>query len=68
MVSWRQEQNLIMNFAVPLLKMLTLYMLWRAQFLSNFCTRSQKVQYLLNGNCQAQLKLQFQLELSIALI
>ena len=25
-----------MNFAVPFLKMLTLYMLWRAQFLSDF--------------------------------
>ena len=36
MVSWRQEQHPIMNFAVPFLKMLTLYMLWRAQFLSDF--------------------------------
>ena len=36
MVSLRQEHNPIMNFAVYFLKMLTLYMLWRAQFLSDF--------------------------------
>ena len=35
MVSWRQEQNPIMNSAVPFLKMLTLYMLLRAQFLAD---------------------------------
>ena len=35
-VSLLQEQHSIMSFAVPLLKMLTLYRLWRAQFLSNF--------------------------------
>ena len=34
MVSQRQEQPSIMNFTVPFLKMLTLYMLWRARFLS----------------------------------
>ena len=34
MVSMGQEQNSIMNFAVTFLKMLALYMLWRAQFLS----------------------------------
>ena len=33
MVSQRQEQNPIMNFAVPFPKILTLYMLWRASFL-----------------------------------
>ena len=31
-----QEQNPIMNFAVPFLKMLTHYLLWRAKFLSDF--------------------------------
>ena len=36
MVSLRQEQNSIMKFAVPFLKMLALCMLWRAQFLSDF--------------------------------
>ena len=36
MVSQRQEQNPIINFDVPLLKMLTLCMIWRAQFLSDF--------------------------------
>ena len=36
MVSLRQEQNPFMRFAVPFLKMLTLCMLWRAQFLSDF--------------------------------
>ena len=36
MVSLRQEQNPIMKFAVPFLKMLALCMLWRAQFLSDF--------------------------------
>ena len=30
----RQEEHSIMNFAVCFLKMLALYMLWRAQFLS----------------------------------
>ena len=38
MVSWRQKQNPILNFAVPFLKILILYMLWRAQFLSHFYT------------------------------
>ena len=33
MVIRRQEQHSIMNFAVPFLKMLTLYMLWRARVL-----------------------------------
>ena len=36
MVSWRQEQHSIMNFAVAFLNLLTLYMLWRAQFLTEF--------------------------------
>ena len=36
MVSLRQEQNPIMKFAVPFLKMLALCMLWRAQFLLDF--------------------------------
>ena len=36
MVRWRQEQNPIMNFAVPFVKMLTLCMLWRARLLSDF--------------------------------
>ena len=36
MVSLRQEQNPIMKFAVPFLKMFALCMLWRAQFLSDF--------------------------------
>ena len=36
MVSLRQEQNPIMKFAVPFLKMFTLCMLWSAQFLSDF--------------------------------
>ena len=36
MVSLRQEQNPIMKFAVPFLKMFTLCMLWRARFLSDF--------------------------------
>ena len=31
-VSRRQKQDPILNFAVPFLKMLTIYMLWRAQF------------------------------------
>ena len=35
-VSLRQEQNPIISFAVPFLKMLALCMLWRAQFLSDF--------------------------------
>ena len=36
MVSFRQEQHSIMNFAVAFLNLLTLYMLWRAQFLTEF--------------------------------
>ena len=36
MVSQRQEQHSIMNFAVAFLNLLTLYMLWRAQFLTEF--------------------------------
>ena len=36
MVSLRQEQNPIMKFAVPFLKMFALCMLWRAQFLPDF--------------------------------
>ena len=36
MVSRRQEQHSIMNFAVAFLNLLTLYMLWRAQFLTEF--------------------------------
>ena len=36
MESLRQEQNPIMKFAVPFLKMFALCMLWRAQFLSDF--------------------------------
>ena len=36
MVSLCQEQNFIMNFAVSFLKLLILYILWRAQFLSDF--------------------------------
>ena len=36
MVSLRQEQNPIMKFAVPFLKMFAFCMLWRAQFLSDF--------------------------------
>ena len=36
MVSRHQEQHSIMNFAVSLLKMLTLYLLWRAQFSLDF--------------------------------
>ena len=36
MVSLRQEQNPIMKFAAPYLKMLAHCMLWRAQFLSDF--------------------------------
>ena len=36
MVSNRLEQDTIMNFAVAFLKMLTIYMLWRALFLPNF--------------------------------
>ena len=35
-VSLCQEENSIMNFAVTFLKMLALYVLWRAQFLSEF--------------------------------
>ena len=35
MVSRRQEQHPIMKSAVPFLKMLTLYMLWRTNFLSD---------------------------------
>ena len=34
MVSMGQEQNSIMDFAVTFLKMLALYVLWRAHFLS----------------------------------
>ena len=36
MVSLRQEQNPIMKFAIPVLKMFALCMLWKTQFLSNF--------------------------------
>ena len=36
MVSLRQEQNPIMKFAFPFLKMFALCMLGRAQFLSDF--------------------------------
>ena len=36
MVSRYQEQHPIMNFAVTFLKMLALYMFWRAQILSEF--------------------------------
>ena len=36
MVSLSQEQHSIMKFVVPLLKMLTLYMLWKAKFLTEF--------------------------------
>ena len=36
MVSFHQDQNPIMKFAVPLLKMFALCMLWRAQFLYDF--------------------------------
>ena len=36
MVRLRQEQNPIMKFAVPFLKMLAFSMLWRAQILSDF--------------------------------
>ena len=36
MVSLRQEQNPIMKFVVPFLKMFALCMLWKAQFLSVF--------------------------------
>ena len=36
MVSLRQEQNPIMNFAVPFLQMLALCMVWKAQYLSDF--------------------------------
>ena len=35
-ISWREQQNPDRNFAVPFLKIHTLYMLWRAQFLSDF--------------------------------
>ena len=56
MASLCQEQNPIMNFSVPFLKMLTLCMLWRAQFKSDFyAIRSWscyhvKLKYLLNGS------------------
>ena len=46
MVSLSQEQHFIMNFAVPFLKMLTLYMLWRAQFLTEFYALGGKEQGL----------------------
>ena len=36
MVSLRQEQNPIMNFGAPFLKMLALRIFWRAHFLLDF--------------------------------
>ena len=47
MVSMCQEQHSIMNFAVTFLKMLTLYMLWRAQILTDlhavFCVHQIRI-------------------------
>ena len=47
MVSMCQEQHSIMNFAVTFLKMLALYMLWRAQILTDlhavFCVHQIRI-------------------------
>ena len=43
MVSLRQEQNPIMKFAVPFLKMFALCMLWRARIFMKFKTYAHKI-------------------------
>ena len=43
MVSLRQEQNPIMKFAVPFLKMFALCMLWRARIFMKFETYVHKI-------------------------